>query len=61
MEKDIHVVITMMRIITAEVIVVIELFCTFVRIGLFTFGGGYAMLSLIQDICVERNRVYTHR
>ncbi len=25
-----------------------ELFCAFFRIGAFTFGGGYAMLSLIQ-------------
>ncbi len=53
-------VITMMRIITAEVIVVIELFCTFVRIGLFTFGGGYAMISLIQDICVEKKKWISH-
>ena len=27
----------------------LELFCTFFRIGLFTFGGGYAMISLIED------------
>lgn len=27
----------------------IELFCTFFIIGIFTFGGGYAMLSLIQS------------
>ncbi len=26
-----------------------ELFITFFKIGLFTFGGGYAMLPLIQD------------
>lgn len=26
-----------------------ELFTTFFRIGLFTFGGGYAMISLIED------------
>ena len=49
-----------MRIIIAEVIVVIELFCTFARIGLFTFGGGYAMISLIQDICVEKKKWISH-
>lgn len=27
----------------------VELFCTFFIIGIFTFGGGYAMLSLIQN------------
>lgn len=32
----------------------VELFLTFARIGLFTFGGGYAMISLIENICVEK-------
>ena len=27
----------------------LELFCTFFKIGLFTFGGGYAMLPLVQS------------
>ena len=27
----------------------LELFLTFLKIGAFTFGGGYAMLPLIQD------------
>jgi chromate transporter len=27
----------------------LQLFLTFLKIGLFCFGGGYAMLSLIQD------------
>lgn len=31
-----------------------ELFFSFMKIGLFTFGGGYAMLSLIEHTCVER-------
>ena len=35
------------------------LFFTFFRIGLFTFGGGYAMLPLIEDICVQRRRWIT--
>ena len=30
-----------------------ELFSTFFRIGLCTFGGGYAMIPLISGICVE--------
>lgn len=31
-----------------------ELFYTFAKIGLFTFGGGYAMIALIEDQCVEK-------
>ena len=31
------------------------LFCTFFKIGLFTFGGGYAMLSLIEEECVGKH------
>ncbi len=31
----------------------LKLFLTFFRIGLFTFGGGYAMLPLIQDAVLE--------
>lgn len=31
-----------------------ELFFTFLTIGAFTFGGGYAMLPLIQDAVVSR-------
>ena len=38
----------------------LELFFTFFRIGLFTFGGGYAMIALIEDICVERKQWITH-
>ena len=30
------------------------------KIGLFTFGGGYAMISLIEDICVEKKKWITH-
>ena len=37
-----------------------ELFLTFARIGLFTFGGGYAMIPLIEDICVEKKKWITH-
>ena len=33
----------------------IKLFLTFARIGLFTFGGGYAMLPMFQRDLVEKN------
>ena len=37
-----------------------DLFLTFAKIGLFTFGGGYAMISLIENSCVEKKRWITH-
>ena len=37
-----------------------DLFLTFFKIGLFTFGGGYAMISIIENICVERRHWITH-
>ena len=33
-----------------------KLFITFLKIGLFTIGGGYAMIPLIERDVVERNR-----
>ena len=33
----------------------LELFVTFLKIGAFTFGGGYAMIPLIQSEVVARN------
>ena len=36
-----------------------DLFLTFARIGLFTFGGGYAMISLIEDACVRKKHWIT--
>lgn len=38
----------------------LELFLTFAKIGLFTFGGGYAMISLIENTCVGKKRWITH-
>ena len=32
------------------------LFLNFAKIGLFTFGGGYAMLPLIERTCVENKK-----
>ena len=40
--------------------ILLDLFLTFARIGLFTFGGGYAMISLIEHSCVENKRWITH-
>ena len=38
----------------------LSLFFTFAKIGLFTFGGGYAMISMIEDICVSQKQWITH-
>ena len=38
----------------------LDLFLTFAKIGLFTFGGGYAMISLIENSCVEKKGWITH-
>ena len=33
---------------------------TFMKIGLFTFGGGYAMIPLIQKEAVEKKKWITN-
>lgn len=38
----------------------LELFLTFFKIGAFTFGGGYAMISIIEHSCVEEKKWITH-
>ena len=38
----------------------LELFLTFAKIGLFTIGGGYAMLALIEDTVVSQKKWMTH-
>ena len=38
----------------------LELFSTFAKVGLFTFGGGYAMISIIENTCVEQKKWITH-
>ena len=40
--------------------ILLDLFLTFAKIGLFTFGGGYAMISLIENACVETKGWTTH-
>lgn len=37
----------------------LELFLIFFKIGLFTFGGGYAMLPMIQDEIIAKNWIDT--
>ena len=44
----------------ASMFVMRELFLTFTKIGLFTFGGGYAMIALITSVCVEQKKWITH-
>ena len=34
----------------------IQLFFTFMRIGAFTLGGGYAMLDMIESAVVNKRR-----
>lgn len=40
--------------------ILLDLFLTFAKIGLFTFGGGYAMISMIENNCVEKKQWITH-
>ena len=37
-----------------------ELFFTFMKIGIFTFGGGYAMLPVMEDACVVKKQWISH-
>ena len=38
----------------------IELFLAFAKIGFFTFGGGYAMIAMIEHACVEEKKWISH-
>ena len=40
--------------------ILFDLFFTFAKIGFFTFGGGYAMISLIEHTCVDQKAWITH-
>lgn len=40
--------------------ILIQLFYVFAKIGLFTFGGGYAMIAMIEDMCVKQKEWITH-
>ena len=37
----------------------LELFFTFLKIGLFTFGGGYAMIANIREVVLEKKKWLT--
>ena len=37
-----------------------ERFAAFAKIGMFTFGGGYAMIAMIDHACVEEKKWITH-
>ena len=39
--------------------ILLDIFLTFARIGVFTFGGGYAMIPLLDNECVEKKRWLT--
>ncbi len=39
---------------------ILEIFLTFAKIGAFTFGGGYAMIPIIENICVGKKKWITH-
>ena len=40
--------------------IIADLLWTFLKIGLFTFGGGYAMIALVENICVTKKEWITH-
>lgn len=42
-----------------EMNILLDLFCTFAKIGAFTFGGGYAMISIIDHECVDKKKWIT--
>ena len=39
---------------------ILTLFLTFLKIGAFTFGGGYAMIALLEEEFVEKRKWLTH-
>ncbi len=39
----------------------LELFLTFARCGLFTIGGGYAMIAVIEEACVSQKKWISHQ
>lgn len=36
--------------------ITVDILLTFMKVGLFTFGGGYAMIALIDSECVEKKK-----
>jgi chromate transporter len=44
----------------APVNIYLDLYWTFFKIGLFTFGGGYAMLPMLESECVTKKKWCTY-
>lgn len=40
--------------------ILLELFLTFAKIGCFTFGGGLAMIPVIENTCVDKKKWISH-
>ena len=40
--------------------VLTDLFLSFAKVGCFKFGGGYSMISVITDTCVEKKKWISH-
>lgn len=38
-----------------------KLFFTFMKIGIFTIGGGYAMIPIVKDVCVDKEKWLTEK
>lgn len=38
-----------------------KLFFTFMKIGIFTVGGGYAMIPIVKDVCVDKEKWLTEK
>lgn len=45
---------------TNSISILWELFTDFLKVGAFTFGGGYAMIAIIEDLFVEKKKWITH-
>ena len=43
----------------SRIVQLFKLFATFFKIGLFTFGGGYAMIAVLHDEFVVRKKFFT--
>jgi len=39
---------------------ILTLFTTFFKIGIFTFGGGYGMISIVKDECIDKKKWITN-
>ena len=40
--------------------IILDLFLTFEKVGLLTFGGGYTMIALIENTFVEKKQLISH-